>query len=108
MRLTPIAFERLVLDLMARMGYGTFENAATMTAATGDEGIDGIIMQDKLGFDLIYVQAKRWGAGAYRGPAGGAGIRGRNSRTQRQGPVRDHVALHPGRRRNMRAHGMWC
>lgn len=61
MRLTPIAFERLVLDLMARMGYGTFENAATMTAATGDEGIDGIIMQDKLGFDLIYVQAKRWG-----------------------------------------------
>ncbi len=60
MRLTPMAFERFVLDLMARMGYG-IENAATLTAASGDEGIDGIIMQDRLGFDLIYVQAKRWG-----------------------------------------------
>ena len=42
------------------MGYGTFANAAAMTATTGDEGIDGIIMENKLGFDLIYVQVKRW------------------------------------------------
>lgn len=60
MKLTPVAFERLVLDLMKKMGYGTFPNAAAMTATTGDEGIDGIIMEDKLGFDLIYVQVKRW------------------------------------------------
>ena len=48
------------LDLMAKMGYGTFANAATTTSITGDEGIDGIIMEDKLGFDLIYIQAKHW------------------------------------------------
>ncbi len=61
MKLSPTAFEKMVLDLMAKMGYGTFANAATTTAVTGDEGIDGIIMEDKLGFDLIYIQAKRWG-----------------------------------------------
>ena len=61
MKLTPEAFEKMVLDLMRKMGYGTFENAAHTTAVTGDEGIDGIIMEDKLGFDLIYIQAKRWG-----------------------------------------------
>lgn len=61
MRISPKAFEQMVLDLMAKMGYGTFENAGRTTAATGDEGIDGIIMEDKLGFDLIYIQAKKWG-----------------------------------------------
>lgn len=61
MKLSPTAFERMVLDLMSKMGYGTFVNASTLTAASGDEGIDGIIMEDKLGFDLIYVQVKRWG-----------------------------------------------
>lgn len=60
MRISPTAFERMVLDLMAKMGYGTFENAGRTTAATGDEGIDGIIMEDKLGFDLIYIQAKKY------------------------------------------------
>lgn len=61
MRISPTAFEQLVLDLMAKMGYGTFENAGRTTAVSGDEGIDGIIMEDKLGFDLIYIQAKKWG-----------------------------------------------
>lgn len=60
MKLSPTAFEQMVLDLMAKMGYGTFENASKTTAASGDEGIDGIIMEDKLGFNLIYVQAKKW------------------------------------------------
>lgn len=60
MKLSPTAFEKMVLDLMAKMGYGTYANAATTTSITGDEGIDGIIMEDKLGFDLIYVQAKQW------------------------------------------------
>jgi len=59
-KLSPTAFEQMVLDLLAKMGYGTFENASQTTAASGDEGIDGIIMQDKLGFDLIYMQAKQW------------------------------------------------
>jgi len=60
MKLSPRAFEKLALDLMAKMGYGTFENSARTTSVTNDEGIDGVIMEDKLGFDLIYVQAKKW------------------------------------------------
>ena len=60
MKLSPVAFEKMVLDLMQKMGYGTFKNAAKTTAVTGDEGIDGIIMEDKLGFNLIYIQAKHW------------------------------------------------
>lgn len=60
LKLSPVAFERFVLDLMAKMGYGAFDSASQMTPISGDEGIDGIIMEDKLGFDLIYVQAKRY------------------------------------------------
>ena len=48
------------LDLMSKMGYGTFENAARTTKQSNDEGIDGIIMEDKLGFDRIYIQARKW------------------------------------------------
>lgn len=58
MRISPVAFEKMILDLFAKMGYGAFENAGRTTSITGDEGIDGIIMEDKLGFDLIYIQAK--------------------------------------------------
>ncbi|UWP60747.1 restriction endonuclease [Ruminococcus gauvreauii] len=60
MKLSPVMFEKMVLDLLLKMGYGAFENAGQLTPATGDEGIDGIIMEDKLGFDLIYIQAKQW------------------------------------------------
>lgn len=60
MKLSPEAFEQMVLALMSKMGYGTFENAAKTTKQSNDEGIDGIIMEDKLGFDLIYIQAKKW------------------------------------------------
>lgn len=60
MRISPVAFEKMILDLLAKMGYGAFENAGRTTSITGDEGIDGIIMEDKLGFDLIYIQAKKW------------------------------------------------
>ncbi|MBU3207723.1 restriction endonuclease [Clostridium algidicarnis] len=59
-KLSPIAFEQMVIDLLSKMGYGAFENAGKTTSITGDEGIDGIIMEDKLGFNLIYIQAKRW------------------------------------------------
>lgn len=57
MKLSPVSFEKMVLDLMEEMGYGTYST----TGRTNDEGIDGIIMEDKLGFDLIYVQMKHWG-----------------------------------------------
>lgn len=62
MKMTPVAFERFALDLMKVMGYGKFDDGTQMTSTSNDEGIDGIIKQDKLGFDLIYVQAKHWNA----------------------------------------------
>lgn len=61
MRQTPTFFEQLVVRLLQVMGYGgSLENSGTVTRASGDEGIDGIVKQDKLGFDQIYIQAKRW------------------------------------------------
>ncbi len=59
-KISPTAFEQMVIDLLSKMGYGSFENAGKTTAITGDAGIDGIIMEDKLGFNLIYIQAKKW------------------------------------------------
>lgn len=59
-KLSPKAFEKMVIDLLSKMGYGAFENAGKTTSFTGDEGIDGIIMEDMLGFSLIYIQAKKW------------------------------------------------
>src|SRR5262249_46381783 len=63
----PKFFERLVLELLLAMGYGgSLTDAATMLGATGDEGVDGVIKEDKLGLDVVYVQAKRWAAGVGR------------------------------------------
>ena len=53
-------FERLVTDLLTKIYGGAFEENKEVTGRTGDEGIDGIIKKDRLGFDNIYVQAKRW------------------------------------------------
>lgn len=58
---SPKFFEHLVLDLLLKMGYGgSREDAAQVVGKSGDEGIDGIIKEDRLGLDVIYVQAKRW------------------------------------------------
>jgi len=58
---SPAAFERIVVDLLVAMGYGgSVEDAGKVVGKSGDGGIDGIIKQDKLGLDAIYVQAKRW------------------------------------------------
>jgi restriction system protein len=60
-RLSPPAFEQLVVDLMLAMGYGGGRpEAGSITQASADEGIDGVINEDRLGLDVIYVQAKRW------------------------------------------------
>ncbi len=56
MNQSSMFFENLVVDLMKSMGYGD----GFVTKASGDGGIDGIIHEDKLGFNLIYIQAKRW------------------------------------------------
>lgn len=57
--LDPFAFERMVLRLLQAMGYGT-RGRVERTASSGDAGIDGVISQDPLGLDRIYVQAKRY------------------------------------------------
>jgi restriction system protein len=58
---TDFFFEKLVVKLLMKMGYGGADEAAgTVTRKSGDEGIDGIIKQDPLGLDMIYIQAKKW------------------------------------------------
>ena len=62
----PDFFERLVIDLLVSMGYGgTRRDAGQAVGRSGDGGIDGTIKEDRLGLDVIYVQAKRW-----EGPVG--------------------------------------
>jgi restriction system protein len=54
-------FETVVLDVLLAMGYGgSREDAAQRLGRTGDQGLDGVIYEDRLGLDMIYVQAKRW------------------------------------------------
>ena len=58
---SPYFFERLVVELLLKMGYGGFrQEAGKITRKSADGGIDGIIKEDKLGLDTIYIQAKRW------------------------------------------------
>lgn len=58
---TPSFFERLVVELLVKMGYGgSRRDAARAVGQVGDEGIDGIIDEDRLGLDTIYIQAKKW------------------------------------------------
>lgn len=58
---SPSFFERLVVELLVKMGYGgSRSDAGKAIGRSGDEGIDGIIKEDKLGLDIIYIQAKRW------------------------------------------------
>jgi len=58
---TPGFFEKLVVELLVKMGYGGSQrDAARAVGKSGDEGIDGIIDEDRLGLDSIYIQAKKW------------------------------------------------
>ncbi len=58
---SPAFFERLVVDVLVKMGYGgTRRDAGKAIGRSGDEGIDGIINEDRLGLDVIYIQAKKW------------------------------------------------
>ena len=59
---SPGFFERTVVQLLVQMGYGgSFADAAKAVGGSGDGGIDGVIKQDRLGLDAVYLQAKRWG-----------------------------------------------
>jgi restriction system protein len=58
---SPRFFEQLVIELLVKMGYGgNLKDAGSVLGQSGDGGVDGIIKEDKLGLDVIYVQAKRW------------------------------------------------
>jgi restriction system protein len=75
---TPKFFERLVVDMLVAMGYGgSREDAAQVVGKSGDGGIDGVIKEDRLGLDMVYVQAKRHendiGPGAIREFVGSLG-----------------------------------
>jgi len=60
-RCPPAFFEQLVVDLLVKMGYGGSKaDASKAVGRVGDEGIDGIIKEDRLGLDVLYLQAKRW------------------------------------------------
>lgn len=69
-QMPPEFFERLVVDLLLRLGYGGASGSGIALGKSGDHGVDGVIYQDKLGLDLLYVQAKRWG-----GSVGGSIVR---------------------------------
>ncbi len=61
LRMSWQRFESLVVELLVRMGYGgSVEEAGRRLGKTGDDGLDGVISEDRLGFDVIYVQAKKW------------------------------------------------
>ncbi len=58
---SPQFFEQLVVELLLRVGYGeSRKDAGHAIGKTGDEGIDGIISEDRLGLDIVYLQAKKW------------------------------------------------
>lgn len=58
---SPQFFEKLVVDLLVAMGYGgSRKDAGQAVGQSGDEGIDGIIKEDRLGLDVVYIQAKKW------------------------------------------------
>ena len=61
MAASPLFFERLIVEFLVAMGYGgSIEDAGQAVGQSGDGGIDGVIKEDRLGLDTIYLQAKRW------------------------------------------------
>lgn len=59
---SPSFFEKVVVEVLVKMGYGgSRKDAGEAIGRSGDEGIDGIIKEDRLGLDIIYIQAKKWG-----------------------------------------------
>jgi len=69
-KISPAFFERIVVELLVKMGYGgSRADAGKAIGRSGDGGIDGIIKEDKLGLDVVYIQAKRWDDNAVGRPA---------------------------------------
>lgn len=57
---SPRFFEQLVVELLLKMGYGRAGGTGEAIGRSGDEGIDGVIAEDRLGLEMVYLQAKRW------------------------------------------------
>jgi restriction system protein len=57
---SPLFFEQLVVELLLKMGYGRAGGNGEVIGRSGDEGIDGVIAEDRLGLEMVYLQAKRW------------------------------------------------
>lgn len=69
-KVSPAFFERILVELLVKMGYGgSRADAGKAIGRTGDGGIDGIIKEDKLGLDVVYIQAKRWDDNPVERPA---------------------------------------
>ncbi len=82
-RAAPEFFEKLVLELLHKMGYGTSRADVQRVGGSGDEGIDGIISLDRLGLEKVYIQAKRW-----KKPIGSPEIQGFMGALQLQGAAK--------------------
>ncbi len=68
LEMDPFEFETLLVELLIKMGYGKLQYGSTATKKSGDEGIDGVVTADKLGFDSIYIQAKKYKDGTVGRP----------------------------------------
>src|SRR3989338_2107751 len=95
----PAFFERLVVELLVKMGYGgTRQDAGRAIGRSGDEGIDGVIHEDRLGLDVIYLQAKRWENVVGR-PEIQKFVGGRKGARRQEGGVYHYLRLYQGSRR---------
>ena len=81
--MSPAFFERLIVALMLRLGYGGPSGDGRVLGRTGDGGVDGVINQDKLGLEKIYLQAKRYTSGSVGSPKS-KGSRGHSWDTERR------------------------
>jgi restriction system protein len=88
-------FERLVLEVLQAMGYGGPEGAVERLGGQGsDGGLDGVVREDPLGLDLIYIQAKSWGKSV--GRPGDPGLCwGAPGKTGREGDFHHYLEIHP-------------
>ena len=99
--LSPTFFERLVVDLIVAMGYGgSREYVVQAIGKSGDQGIDGIVNEDVLGLDRVYIQAKRYAADDVIGRERFSSLRVRSSATQRPRVYSSPQVLLRARRRN--------